>query len=328
MLAQIDYVKSLPQEQRLALDLYIYRGDRFINGFLRAKRHVSPELMNYLMRHLIVFEPSMRRFGFGHSLFEYAEYLVSKLRRTIEQAPPTDKRMVIYRGSYGENYFRRTTIDGIYRTVGFMSTSFLLSKAMIFARKQKLSSDRERRFVNRIVVPVGCRCLYVAFNPFREYEVLLDDGAQFYVTKDFRETEFYFKDGEKLPFEVDEIVLLEGGRKAGADHLPTVKMRISDTGILLKNLMQNAYMVKSFKKNIYTGDDAAEVQFMGDPLQKAMVSSQTLQLVNNTPEAREFYGRFSRWCAKVYPEAKTVKDAVSEFLRESNDDIMTEIGVR
>ncbi|MHB1954179.1 MAG: ADP-ribosyltransferase family protein [Sulfobacillus sp.] len=283
---QFVYLRLLPPHDIFLLMLYSYRGDQFINGYLREGRRLTPELLKYLARHFRAFRPSVQmyleKFGEGKTIADYADYLASQLQSLIAAAPPTDGRTVLFRGSYGEKYSQKSTEDGVYRAVGFLSTALMLEQALKFAAGKEVGL----RFVDKVVVPPGYPCLYNALNFMHEHEVILSTGSKFYVTRRFQS--MYVPD----EFQMDEIVMVKSGsqgaegRRRNAEPEPKSKPE-PEPGLI---------RLKEFAAGVWTAPPAPD---------------------------RPDYPEFLRWCSNIYSDADA-ESARKEFVKEYQADLKAE----
>ncbi|MHB1954124.1 MAG: ADP-ribosyltransferase family protein [Sulfobacillus sp.] len=318
---QMKYVRGLSDEDRRILLMYTYRGDRLLNDYLRNGRKMTADSVNYLRRHFQVFRNCIMDFGEWHTVSEFLEHFDSRLRRIIDESPPTDARFVLFRGSTGENYFENTTKNGIYRVAGMMSTAMLLENTFAFAE----STGKSQAFFNQIVVPKGSRCLYNAINFMREHEVIIPDGSRFYITTDFRQTifpEYVIRTEKAFEAQVDEIVLLEsdGVRRR---RVPPAS---GPTGPMLKELGRTSYLT-----HFYSVDNIvrASISRKGTArivvtiklyyLQPSVISS-AADLVDPTPEKQSAYADFGSWCEEIYPLSQDRTQAIELFLTSARID--------
>uniref|UniRef100_A0A6C0LXU2 ADP ribosyltransferase domain-containing protein n=1 Tax=viral metagenome TaxID=1070528 RepID=A0A6C0LXU2_9ZZZZ len=187
--AQIAYIKSLDIESKYIIELYSYTGDRIMNNYIRhAKQGLIDmfsvrSISNATIRH--IYKMLFMELHADHVTFDALKliqpYIVDKLQHIINNAPPVDREMVVYRAT--------RALYGIYTDDAFISTSMFPS---VIQRFIKQDDDDVVNGIYVITVPVGAKCLVVSGGQYAsEFEILLPHNSKFVPTATYG-----FKDGD------------------------------------------------------------------------------------------------------------------------------------
>lgn len=121
------------------------------------------------------------------------------LTRIINHSPSITKDIKVYRG-VKDDYYLRGSKDGIYRNIGFVSTSLDVEKAQFFQSLDNDNVDKEETCCIKVIQLLkGTKALLMM--PISEYghekEVLLDHGSLYNIRKPMVLKTFYSKPYEK-----------------------------------------------------------------------------------------------------------------------------------
>src|SRR3989338_2000832 len=125
--------------------------------------------------------------------------MYNRLNQIITQSPINPQRFVSYRGSQSMDYFESSR--KLFRNIGFFSTTLMVRMAKAFSKKG---------YMTRIIVPEGYHCLYLESQTQwkGEYEILMPDQTQYFITSGFQE-QIYGKDS--IP--TNELVMVQTNPK-------------------------------------------------------------------------------------------------------------------
>ena len=102
----------------------------------------------------------------------------------IRGSPPLDKRIVLYRGIKDNSYFNGLE-NNLYKNNGILSCTGDTKMAIDFSGYA---------FINRVVIPKGYNCLLNSLSQvIDEFEFILPDNTQFYVSKPFQSKTYLYK---------------------------------------------------------------------------------------------------------------------------------------
>ena len=152
--------------------------------FLKKKTVSAKELCDYLKQDK--YDNSTKYLILYHlrSSFKYESFwkpvismYITNLQNIINNSPPTEKVMYLYRGVKSD-YYLQGKKKNLYKTDSFISTSLNITSALFFAQ--------DNCCFKRITVLPGTRCLLMSGVSKFDYEIeiLLGYTTNFYISKD------------------------------------------------------------------------------------------------------------------------------------------------
>ena len=139
----------------------------------------------------------------NHMHNDIYKYVIKKfyedLTRIITNSPTLSKDIKVYRG-VKDDYYLRGSKDGIYKNIGFVSTSLDIEKAQLFQRMDNNMSNKEITCCIKVISLLrGTKALLMM--PVSQYgdekEVLLDHASVYSITKPKVLKTFYNRPFEK-----------------------------------------------------------------------------------------------------------------------------------
>lgn len=164
---------------------------------LANPRQLFADPRNALPARYIAFKKLLSGRHFSEqALREALEEYRADLKRIINASPPVRQPLVVYRGTRGDSFHGH--VGRTYTSPAFSSAAFAVHHAMDYSK----DSGNKPAALQRITLLPGARALLVAitnrWNQAGEYEVVLNEGAQYTFTgrgqlrwvlfKDLRET--------------------------------------------------------------------------------------------------------------------------------------------
>lgn len=120
------------------------------------------------------------------------------LTRIIEGSPPLTKDIKVYRG-VRDDYYLRGSKDGIYKNIGFISTSLDVEKAQLFQNSDNNKDRKEACCIKVITLLKGTKAILIM--PISTYgdekEVLLNHGSVYSIKTPKILKTFYKEPSEK-----------------------------------------------------------------------------------------------------------------------------------
>lgn len=184
--SQKHYVETLSENDKNYLKLYSINGDRALNSFVRNGFKMTEDDIDYIEANMSEFQQTFDNFveKNGNSYEKYMMDYYYAMDNIIRSSPPLDKRIVLYRGIKDNSYFNGLE-NNLYKNKGILSCTGDTKMAIDFS---------DYAFINRIVIPKGYNCLLNSLSQvIDEFEFILPDNTQFYVSKPFQSKTYLYK---------------------------------------------------------------------------------------------------------------------------------------
>ena len=210
---QKSYVDGLSDKDKMFMRFYTKKGDVFLNTYIRngykldesswsAIQKLYEDPSNYETRQIFLDENATDL----KEANNFAKNFYDSIQKTIMNAPPLDKDIVVWRGLKSAAHFDNLK-DHIYINKGIMSTgmkpgiahnfAFIrldIAKEIYNTSMHSFSESERYGNITKITIPKGYSVLYMSITEFiGEMEILLPDNSIYYVTKSFR----------KIPYIID-----------------------------------------------------------------------------------------------------------------------------
>ena len=184
--SQKHYVETLSENDKNYLKLYSINGDRVLNSFVRNGFKMTEDDIDYIEANMSEFQQTFDNFveKNGNSYEKYMMDYYYAMDNIIRSSSPLDKRIVLYRGIKDNSYFNGLE-NNLYKNKGILSCTGDTKMAIDFSGYA---------FINRIVIPKGYNCLLNSLSQvIDEFEFILPDNTQFYVSKPFQSKTYLYK---------------------------------------------------------------------------------------------------------------------------------------
>ena len=179
------YLRSIKPTDSKIISFYTHHGDIILNNFARHGWTITENDFDYLRVNYDegiseIFKDLMQALKLNND--DPVELLLmeiyNRLNQIIIKSPINPQRFICYRGSQTMDYFQQSR--KIFQNVGFFSTTLLVKKAVEFSKG---------KYMTRIIVSAGYQCLYLESQTLHknEYEILMPDQSQYYITSGFQE---------------------------------------------------------------------------------------------------------------------------------------------
>jgi len=114
--------------------------------------------------------------------------LILKLNEIIKNSPPTEKKMIVYRGDKTDTYFKNDTKNKFFKNKGFISTTLSYVNASIFTDEKGLDKSlktSENCCMKEITILPGSKLLFVGgvSTVPREIEFVLGTNTTYLMRK-------------------------------------------------------------------------------------------------------------------------------------------------
>jgi hypothetical protein len=184
--SQKHYVETMSENDKNYLKLYSINGDRVLNSFVRNGFKMTEDDIDYIEANMSEFQQTFDNFveKNGNSYEKYMMDYYYAMDNIIRSSSPLDKRIVLYRGIKDNSYFNGLE-NNLYKNKGILSCTGDTKMAIDFSGYA---------FINRIVIPKGYNCLLNSLSQvIDEFEFILPDNTQFYVSKPFQSKTYLYK---------------------------------------------------------------------------------------------------------------------------------------
>jgi hypothetical protein len=202
LLQQLIYSENLTDFETRILHLYTYKGDRFINSYLRQNNKFSSENVSYVIKNIKIFNKFMKidkimaETEILRRMNDFAQLFIRTLSEIIDKAPSVDKEFIVYRGK--QELYRVDRVPEVFTSLGFVSTSILLDVALDFAIDDSMDPDKsdlenlsrnDYMYLEKIIVPVGAKVMLNNIHSYyeMEQEVLFPIDSTFKVLKECKD---------------------------------------------------------------------------------------------------------------------------------------------
>lgn len=178
------YTNSLSTFDQECLKLYSHKGNELINKFARNGNKITDEMINIINENFVIFELSIK-LSKSKTVDEYIAKVYNSINQTIMNVPLTDIDFMVFRGTTDDLY--KFDKHKIFTSRGLLSTSIISNVSLRFA---------ERKYMTKIIVPTGSRCLFMHLSKYaeaEEAEILFPNGSEFFVINTFVPTDYIYE---------------------------------------------------------------------------------------------------------------------------------------
>ena len=249
--AQEEYLESLSTLDKALVSFYTFHGDVILNNFTRHQWGISEDDMDYLRGNYEgVFAEVFQRLMNILQLTDEdsVEYVLMEISNRLNQiimgSPINTQRFVTYRGSQTKDYFESSR--KVFQNVGFFSTTLMVRIAKSFSKG---------KYLTRIIVPKGYHCLYLesVTQMEGEYEILMPDQSQYFITSGFI-SEKFDPTYQRSPLPTNELVMIKTKPNPLDSYLLSTHRRIKDL-ILDSGVRQQIMKLSDKVMRLYIGED-------------------------------------------------------------------------
>lgn len=216
---QISYLSKMTPEMRDLFNFYTGTlGFKIINSYLRNNNRITQDLFNHIryppyvkvMTKYLRTDPNPLSLDKRpYHIEDFLHKMITQIHQIINDAPKTSQNLIFFRSQDSDSNFTSGTVNKIYRSDGFFSTTLLASVAMNF-----LPQTPSLGYFIRVIVPKGFPILFMkSLSSYGdEYEFLFDHTSAFYIPHIPIRRSVEYETNRWLQFSENTIILIESSK--------------------------------------------------------------------------------------------------------------------